>query len=425
MSPRRNLGLTGLVAALAFAASQCGKDPEQTAQPTDALPDQAADARPCSLVPGLSPDECATLPSYLLPLALPAARGNAKGDDDAAAGLGFTLFFDARLSGNQNVRCATCHPPERFFQDGLPVSKGIGLASRNAPTIVNAARLTWIFWDGRADSVWSQPLFALEHPLEMGFDRLALAHRMATSFAAAYQKAFGALPALDDVTRFPEHGKPGDPSWEGMLPADREAVEIVAANVGKALEAYERRAIAGRAPFDAFLLGDASAITPQAVRGLTVFLRAGCPRCHGGPMLTDERFHRVGLGVGDGAADRGRATGLATLAANEFRGDGDYADPPRGPAPPTATADDVGAFRTPSLRNVARTAPYGHDGSVATLRDMVQRQLGGGLAGPLGPVDPLLEPRDVPSEDVDAILAFFAALDGSAPPKPWGDWPDR
>jgi cytochrome c peroxidase len=142
-------------------------------------------------------------------------------------------------------------------------------------------------------------------------------------------------------------------------------------------------------------------------------------------MLTDEKFHRVGVGTGDGAADRGRETGLATLAANEFRGDGSYADPPRGAAPPVATPDDVGAFRTPSLRNVARTAPYGHDGSVATLRDMVQRQIGGGLAGPLGPVDPLLEPRDVSTADVDALLEFLTALDGTAPPKPWGDWPDR
>jgi cytochrome c peroxidase len=417
MSPRRNLGLTALVALLAFAASQCGKDPEQPGQPVQ--------TEPCALVDGLSPTECATLPSYVLPLALPPARGNAKGDDQAAAELGFTLFFDARLSANQNVRCATCHPPERFFQDGLPVSKGIGLASRNAPTMVNAARLSWIFWDGRADSVWSQPLFAIEHPREMGFDRLALAHRMATSFSAAYVKAFGALPALDDATRFPANGKPGDPSWEGMAPADREAIEVIAANVGKAFEAYERRAIAGRAPLDSFLLGDASALTPQAVRGFKVFIQAGCPRCHAGPMLTDEKFHRTGLGTGDGALDRGRETGLATLAANEFRGEGDYADPPRGPAPPAATADDVGAFRTPSLRNVARTAPYGHDGSVATLRDMVQRQLGGGLAGPLGPVDPLLEPQTVSSDDVDAILAFLAALDGTAPPKPWGDWPDR
>lgn len=376
----------------------------------------------CARVPGLTADECASLATYVLPEAIPDAHGNAHANDDRAAQLGFQIFFDARFSSNESVRCATCHLPERFFQDGLPVSKGVALASRNAPTIANCARMRWIFWDGRADSIWSQPLFALEHPNEMGFDRVAIAQRIAKSYAADYQAIFGALPPLDDAARFPQHGKPGDASWSAMSAEDQHAVNLVAANVGKALEAYERHVVAGRSAFDRFLLGDDAALDATQLRGLAVFFRAGCASCHSGPMLSDDQFHRLGGGSPD---DHGRAAGLVTLGSNPFRGDGVYADPPLDPAPPAPTPQDDGAFRTPSLRNLTRTAPYGHEGRFATLRDVVQFHLDGGSATPFGPVDPLLKRTTIAPADLDALLSFLASLDGVPPPKPWGDWPDR
>ena len=217
-----------------------------------------ADA-PCDLDPALTSDECAAVHAMALP-PLPPARGNAKGDDIDAAALGFSVFFDARFSKGETVRCATCHVPENHFSDGKPTSTGLSRLVRHSPTLLNAARMRWVFWDGRADSVWSQPLFAFENPIEMDFTRLEIAHAIARLYAQSYEKVFGPLPPLDDAARFPARGKPGDPAWEGMAASDRDAVNLVVANVGKSLEAYVRKLAAGPSAFDRFLAGDATAL---------------------------------------------------------------------------------------------------------------------------------------------------------------------
>jgi len=370
---------------------------------------------PCD---GLSASRCEQVRALAMPAALPPARGNARADDPSAAELGFRVFFDSRFSSNQDVRCATCHAPEDAFADGLPTSRSsLGAVSRNSPTSFNAAASPWMMWDGRADSVWSQALIPLENPVEMGFTRLGIAHRIALSYQALYEAAFGPLPDLSDPVRFPAAGKPGDAAFDGMAPEDQEAVNRIAANVGKSMEAYQRKLFAGASKLDAFLGGDGGALSGSARQGLAVMANAGCLECHGGPYLSDGGFHRLGVA----GADRGRAAGLETLAQSVFRLDGRYSDDPGAfQPPPSPVAGDEGAFKTPSLRNLARTAPYGHDGSFATLEDVVDFHLQGGGSG----ADPLLQPHALSSGDRAALLELLRSLEGADPGRPWDYWPE-
>lgn len=388
-------------------------------------------SEPCPEAPGLQPEACAQVRALRLPAQLPPARGNAYAEDGNAALLGFRIFFDARFSSNLEVRCATCHSPERSFQDGRPTARGLADVTRNTPTVVNAAWLSWQTWDGHADSLWAQPLGALEHPAEMDFTRLELAHRIAQSYRARYEPVFGALPPLEDAQRFPPRGAPGMPTWEAMAPEDREAVDLVAANVGKALEAYLRKLATGPAPLDRYLDGEREALTPEARSGLRVFARAGCLRCHGGPMLTDERYHNLGVPAQPGAPlDEGRSAGLERALADPFNLRGSYVD---APLPTLVEADyarspqALGAFRTPSLRNLAHSAPYGHNGRFATLEEVVDFHLQGGgrgAGGYLGEPSPLLEPQQLSADERRALLAFLRSLEGAYPPAPWNDWPE-
>jgi cytochrome c peroxidase len=384
----------------------------------------------CDLEPSLDAGACAALHAMALPPALPPSPGNAKADDIDAAYLGFTVFFDARFSANQNVRCASCHLPEQHFDDALATSRGIARVTRNSPTMLNAARVVGgVFWDGRADSLWSQALFPLEDPREMGSSRLQVAHTLAKNRAGEYAKAFGPLPALDDPARFPPAGKPGDPAWEQMSASDQATVNRIVANLGKAFEAYERKLATGPAAFDRFLAGDASGFSDAARRGMAAFATLGCPACHAGPNLSDGKFHNLGIAAAPGAdPDRGRSDAIATLNQNPFNLGGPYADGAPGFTPAVASPSDLGAFRTPTLRNVALTAPYGHNGSFARLEDVVVFHLQGGGRGQggfVGAVDPALQPRSVTPEQLSDLLAFLGALNGSYPPLPWNSWPGQ
>lgn len=385
---------------------------------------------PCDLAAALTADECAIAHDLELPADLPPARGNAFGDDPGAAQLGFAMFYDARFSSNQMIRCASCHLPERDFHDGKPTATG-GLAPlpRNTPTLFQSARMTWLFWDGRAESLWAQALIPLENPAEMNLSRLELAHRIAKTYADVYTSTFGPLPPLDDLARFPEKGSPGDPAWASMTPADQAAVDALAANVGKAFDAYERKLATGPAPLDRYLAGDAAALTASQERGLATFLRAGCATCHSGPLLTDESFSNLGLPTLEGASpDPGREGGLAFLAADPFNSQGAHWDGARPAPPPAATPADLGAFRTPTLRDVARSAPYGHDGRFATLLECLDFHLAGGGRGDpdaLGTVDARLIPQTLTASEKDDLLEFLDALNGDYPLPPWNNWPDK
>src|SRR5262249_25454918 len=148
---------------------------------------------------------------------------NAHADDPAAARLGARLFTDAELGGGARFACASCHLPARAFSDAKPTSRGAGAGEVNALGLGPAAYNRWWFWDGRADSLWAQATGPLENPRETNGTRLGVVHRLRERYRADYERIFGALPELTDAKRFPRAGKPGDPAFDGMAPADRDA----------------------------------------------------------------------------------------------------------------------------------------------------------------------------------------------------------
>ncbi|MGH8697500.1 MAG: cytochrome-c peroxidase, partial [Burkholderiales bacterium] len=283
------------------------------------------------------------------------------GQPDAIA-LGERLFFSPRLSGNAGVLCASCHEPWRGFTDGRPRAFGLAAVDRNTPSLVNVRLYRWFGWDGANDTLWAQSIRPLLDPREMASSpaRIAALVRDDPELRGAFTVAFGAPPADDDA---------------------------VLAGVGKALAAYQETLQSGRTPFDE--LRDALArADPEAAagypaparRGLRIFVgRGNCASCHAGPNFTDGAFHDVGTASRrqNGAPDAGRRDGVRKLLANPFNLLGRYGDDPS-PARAAGTRgaskekNVAGAFRTPGLRDVALTAPYLHDGSLATLCEVAK-----------------------------------------------------
>lgn len=348
---------------------------------------------------------------------LPASPTNRFADDPRAAALGRRLFEDPSFSADGRVACATCHDPARSFTDGRPVAEALGRGTRNTPSILYAGYFAWQMWDGVADSLWAQPILAVENPREHGFSRLALAHRLASAYRAEYEAVFGPLPALEDAARFPTAGRPGDGPWEAMRAEDRDAVNRVAANFGKAIEAFERALPAPRSAFDRYAAGEWSALSPRAKDGAVLFVRLGCVHCHSGALLSDDNFHSIRApDDAMGGPDPGRIDAVPRVLTSEFNADGPYSDAPGGRhGDLRAVPSDVGRFRTPTLRGVARTAPYTHAGTLATLADVVRHDARQGLdpgdPRSLGAVEPDLLPRvEVSDDEVAALVAFLEAL---------------
>jgi cytochrome c peroxidase len=381
----------------------------------------------------LSSSECRKWEETILPLDLPPAVGNRFGDDLRAAALGHRLFFESRLATG-GVQCSTCHLSERAYTEDKPFSKGVREISRNAPSIYNASRLTRHFWDGRADTLWSQPLFTMEDPDEMNLTRLELAHKIFTLYRDQYEQVFGAMPDLSNLDRFPERGKPGTVAFDSMTPESQFEINKIFANVGKALEAFVRQASGRRSPVDLFLVADRAPLSDAAKRGMVQFTRAGCMNCHSGPMYTDEKFHNLGIPAWPGAEpDPGRERGRQEQISFMFNLKSAFFDPvpsdhPIRPLPPESSSPALrGAFLTPSLRNVARTAPYGHNGRFQTLEEVIDFHLeGGGRSGGfVGHVDPLLKPVRLTAAEKMDLVEFLGNLTGLSPPMPWATWPGR
>lgn len=343
---------------------------------------------------------------------------NAVADDPVAAGIGATFFEDTGLSPD-GVGCTTCHAPGLAFTDGLSVGHGVADVLRNTPTLLGAAHQRWMFWDGRADSLWAQALGPIESLLEMNATRLYVAHRIAVVHERSYEAVFGALPDLSDPVRFPAEGGPGDPAYDAMSPEDRATIEGILANVGKAIAAYERTLRPPETDFDRYLAGDMEAMSAEARDGLLRFMESGCAQCHYGPTLSNGAFHAIAM-PGSIAGDRGRIDALAPLRASVFRRDGIYSDDPTATfrlgsidALPERTH---GAFRTPPLRALSLTAPYGHGGTFATLAEVVDHYAEVRSAPPSsdlrieGALDPRVPGFHVTDAERDAMVAFLSAL---------------
>lgn len=305
----------------------------------------------------------------------------------AAAALGRRLFAETRFSSNASVSCASCHLPERQFQDGLPVGRGVGTGSRRTMPIAGAAHSPWFFWDGRKDSLWSQALGPLEDAVEHGSNRTRIAKVVHAHHRAAYEAVFGPLP---DLSGLPDDAGPlGSPSereaWQRIAPERRHDVNRVFANLGKAIAAFERSLTPGRSRFDRYVdavvagdRGGQQVLSPSEVNGLRLFIGKGqCATCHNGPLLTDQHFHNTGVPPRDPARpDRGRALATAQVQRDEFNCLGAYSEAPAQACQELRfmVTDDpalVGAFKTPGLRNVALRAPYMHAGQFASLEEVV------------------------------------------------------
>jgi cytochrome c peroxidase len=322
---------------------------------------------------------------------IPKDPSNTYAENPRAAALGKKFFFDSRFSGNMKVSCATCHRPDMNFTDNLPLAHGMGTTMRRSMPLAGVAYNTWFFWDGRKDSLWSQALDPIESHVEHGVTRTACVQLIAEYYRTEYEEIFGPLPRLSKEAH-PAIASPatGDllalKAWLSIEPDQRVAINRVYANMGKAIAAFVRTIMPGPARFDryteALLKGDRETmqqtLSPVEAKGLKLFIgRAGCTNCHTGPLFSNSDFHNLGLPRSTRpTTDSGRADGIKKVLADEFNCLGIYSD--ADPADclelrfiDTETAKYAGAFKTPSLRNVAERAPYMNAGQFSSLREIM------------------------------------------------------
>ncbi len=376
--------------------------------------------------PTWTPEDLATIRS-LSPQTLPkppADPSNRVADDPQARELGRTLFFDARLSANGKVSCASCHQPAHGFTDGLAVGRGIAEGSRRTMPIAAAVHSPWQFWDGRADSLWAQALGPVENPLEHGFTRTEVARLLATSYGRAYRRVFGRTPpdpATLPLRASPLGDAPAQAAWARMTPTGQQAVNVTFANFGKAIAAYERTLAVKPGRFDRYMAGlmgetrGAERFTPDETEGLRLFIgKAQCVTCHNGPLFSNGGFANTGVPARAGHdADSGRGAGVGKAVADPFNCKGPYSD-----ASPDRceeleftvrkSPELEGAFKVPTLRGVAQRAPYMHAGQVGGL-EAVLDHYNRAPAAATGHTE--LKPLDLSPMERRQIIAFLRTLD--------------
>jgi len=316
--------------------------------------------------------------------------------------LGKRLFEDKRFSSTGQVSCATCHDAAKAFTDSpLRVSEGIRTlnGTRNAPTVVNAAYMKTQFWDGRSPSLEDQALHPPLNPVEMGLKTHEPILKIARS-DPGYVKAFKAV-----------FGKAGR--------------EITMAEVTKAIAAFERTQVAGNSPFDRYYFkGEKAALTDAQKRGFDLYVNKGrCVSCHvieqTTATFTDGRFHNVGVGINPIQDQVPALAGeflkaKATLAEVDVKVLTDKRTSELGRFAVSRGFDDLGSFKTPTLRNIAATPPYMHDGSIKTLRDVIVHYNNGGATKKEDRVNDFLSggirPLDLTEAEIDDLVAFMEAL---------------
>jgi cytochrome c peroxidase len=342
-------------------------------------------------------------PDKSIPLGLPSVFYPENNPQTSAKiALGDKLFNDIRFSETGQVSCATCHDPAKAFTDSpLKVSEGIqGLTgTRNAPTVINSVYFETMFWDGRSPDLEDQALHPFVNPVEMGLKD----HQ----------------PILDIVRSDPEYTK----AFKAVFEKSDE--DITMTEVTQAIAAFERTKISGNSPFDRWYYGgETEALTPAQKRGFDLFINEGrCVSCHvieqTQALFTDNRFHNVGVGINNiqnDIPDLASEYIAAELSAEEVdvRVLSDKRSSELGRFALTTGFDDLGSFKTPTLRNIAATAPYMHDGSVATLRNVVVHYNNGGVTNEGDPVNDFLSggirPLNLSDAQIDDLVAFMEAL---------------
>ena len=289
---------------------------------------------------------------------------------DAKVRLGEQLYFDTRLSADSTISCATCHDPRTGWANHGSTDTGIygQVGGRNSGTIINSGYMVYQFWDGRAPSLEAQALGPIHNPIEMGetLDNVVLKLNAIPGYQEQFQVVFG--------------------------------TDVTTDGIAKAIAAFERTIVSGPSPYDLHLMGNNSQWTGAAERGRDLFNgKAHCSTCHSGPMFSDQSFHNLGVGSGKEIPDPGRF--------NETK------DP-----------YDMGRFKTPTLRNIALTYPYLHNGSEQTLMDVVNFYNRGGLQN--DNLDPLMFPLALTQREKEDLVAFLESLTGAIPEIPIPVFPE-
>jgi len=283
--------------------------------------------------------------------AVPHPKDNAP--SEAKIALGKQLYYDGRLSRDNQVSCASCHDPAKGFSNGERFATGVEgkKGGRSAPTVLNAAYQVFQFWDGRAGSLEEQALGPIQNPIEMNMTLPEVVEKLngIEGYRGQFQAVFG--------------------------------TDVTSEGIARAIAAYERTVLSGNAPYDRFKAGEKKALSEGAQRGMDLFFGKGhCSACHSGPNFTDNGFHNVGIGMNAAEPDVGRE------AISKLQG-------------------DRGSFKTPTLRDIARTAPYMHDGSLKTLEEVVQHYSKGGIANDY--LDEEIYPRDLTPEEIADLVTFL------------------
>ena len=305
------------------------------------------------------------VPLGLDPLPIPADNPQTA----AKIELGKQLYFDPRLSYDGTISCATCHDPAKGWSNGDTFGVGIKgqKGGRNSPTVINAAYFPLQFWDGRAKELEGQALGPIQNPIEMG-------HTLEQC-----------VECINGIEGYKKQFK------------DVFGTEVTSDGIAKAIAAFERTVLSGDAPYDRYKAGDKKALSASAERGMNLFFNKGhCSACHAGANFSDAAFHNIGVGMDKEKPDEGRQT-ISTMLG------------------------DRGAFKTPGLREIARTGPYMHDGSLKTLEEVVEHYNKGGVANPQ--LDEEIFPLQLTAEEKADLVTFMkeglssASYPMVAPPK--------
>jgi cytochrome c peroxidase len=299
-------------------------------------------------------------------------------DYKAQIQLGKQLFYDARLSKNKKISCATCHKPELAFTDGLTVARGLNgkTLKRNTPTLLHVADLYSFFWDGRASSLEAQVLEVIQNPDEMGMKLDDLVNRLnqIPGYTAQFMNIYGTRVTVRGITR--------------------------------SIAAYERTLMTQPSPFDKYLSGDKTAISPPAQKGLEIFQsKANCALCHHGFIFTDSEFHNIGV---PSLSEQNSSRLFSRGKQRKLPKDDDI-----GRYKLTKRREDMGSFKTPTLRNITQTAPYMHNGVFKTLEEVIEFYDKGGVKNTN--LDMQMKALGLTAQEKFHLIEFLKTLTGPLP----------
>lgn len=383
---------------------------------------------------GLTEMEIQTVNRMLMTDAYELDETNQWDGNPDAIEFGEVLFMSPAWSST-GVGCLTCHDPALGFGDGLTLSQGMATTPRHSPSLYGVAGTSWFRWDGGCDSLWCQAIGPIEADNEMGSSRADVALNIAANpaFKVRYENLFGTMPDLSGVVA-PAKPNSSDPStqenWESLSETQQHQITQIMVNITKSIAAYEATIQTDTSSIDDFLeLWDTDPVYAMSIlsedeeRGLRLFIgEGGCHFCHSGPDFRNDAFHNIGLPHIDGTSlsDTGRYEGIDLLLTSPFNAQGPWSDRPDGWKAKRLdrliqSTEQLGQFKTPSLRNLSQSAPYMHTGQYDTLENVIEHYVNGGHAPNQGHADETLQPLDWTTEEINAIIAFLEMLDDGIP----------